>query len=140
MIMDFKKKIKVRLLVGIIYIVLGIAMAIVAVVSKTENQFISAFGFALTVIGIVRIRNYFLITKNDETLKKQEIIETDERNVSIVNKARSAAFTVYILLAGLFVIAMGLLDKMEISVWVSYSVALLVFIYWICYLIYQKKS
>ncbi len=140
MIMDFKKKIKVRLLVGIIYIVLGIAMAIVAVVSKTENQFISAFGFALTVIGIVRIRNYFLITKNDETLKKQEIIETDERNVSIVNKARSAAFTVYILLAGLSVIAMGLLNKMEISIWVSYSVALLVFIYWICYLIYQKKS
>lgn len=138
--MNFKKKLKIRLWVAISYIVLGIAMATVAIVSKTENQFISSFGLALTVMGIARIRNYFLITKNEDTLRKREIAETDERNVSITNKARSAAFTVYILLAGVFVIVMGLLDKIEISVWVSYSVALLVFIYWICYIIYQKKS
>ena len=138
--MNFKKKLKIRLWVAISYIVLGIAMATVAIVSKTENQFISSFGLALTVMGIARIRNYFLITKNEDTLRRREITETDERNVSIVNKARSAAFTVYILLAGVFVIVMGLLDKIEISVWVSYSVALLVFVYWICYIIYQKKS
>ena len=138
--MEFKKKLKIRLWVAISYIVLGIAMATVAIVSKTENQFISSFGLALTVMGIARVRNYFLITKNEDTLRKREIAETDERNVSIVNKARSAAFTVYILLAGIFVIVMGLLDKIEISVWVSYSVALLVFVYWICYIIYQKKS
>ena len=138
--MEFKKKLKIRLWVAISYIVLGIAMVTVAIVSKTENQFISSFGLALTVMGIARVRNYFLITKNEDTLRKREIAETDERNVSIVNKARSAAFTVYILLAGIFVIVMGLLDKIEISVWVSYSVALLVFVYWICYIIYQKKS
>lgn len=138
--MEFKKKLKIRLWVAISYIALGIAMATVAIVSKTENQFISSFGLALTVMGIARVRNYFLITKNEDTLRKREITETDERNVSIVNKARSAAFTVYILLAGIFVIVMGLLDKIEISVWVSYSVALLVFVYWICYIIYQKKS
>ena len=138
--MEFKKKLKIRLWVAISYIALGIAMATVAIVSKTENQFISSFGLALTVMGIARVRNYFLITKNEDTLRKREITETDERNVSIVNKARSAAFTVYILLAGVFVIVMGLLDKIEISVWVSYSVALLVFVYWICYIIYQKKS
>lgn len=138
--MEFKKKLKIRLWVAISYIVLGIAMATVAIVSKTENQFISSFGLALTVMGIARVRNYFLITKNEDTLRKREIAETDERNVSITNKARSAAFTVYILLAGVFVIVMRLLDKIEISVWVSYSVALLVFVYWICYIIYQKKS
>ncbi len=138
--MNFKKKLKVRLWVAVCYIVLGIAMTAVAAVSKTENQFISAFGLALTVMGIARVRNYCLITKNEDTLRKREIAETDERNVSIINKARSTAFTMYILLAGLFVIAMGLLDKIEISTWVSYSVALLVLIYWICYLIYQKRS
>lgn len=138
--MDFRKKLKIRLWVAISYIVLGIAMTTVAIVSRTENQFISSFGLALAVMGIARIRNYFLITKNEDTLRKREITETDERNVSIVNKARSTAFTVYILLAGIFVIVMGLLDKIELSIWVSYSVALLVFVYWICYLIYQKKS
>ena len=60
--MEFKKKLKIRLWVAISYIVLGIAMATVAIVSKTENQFISSFGLALTVMGIARVRNYFLIT------------------------------------------------------------------------------
>ncbi len=138
--MEFKKKLKIRLWVAISYIVLGIAMVTVTIVSKTENQFISSFGLALAVMGIARIRNYFLITKNEDTLRKREIAETDERNVSIVNKARSAAFTVYILLAGIFVIVMGLLDKIELALWVSYSVSLLVLIYWVCYIVYQKKS
>ena len=138
--MEFKKKLKIRLWVAISYIVLGIAMATVTIVSKTENQFISSFGLALAVMGIARIRNYFLITKNEDTLRKREIAETDERNVSIVNKAKSAAFTVYILLAGIFVIVMGLLDKIELALWVSYSVSLLVLIYWVCYIVYQKKS
>ena len=138
--MDFKKKLKIRLWVAISYIVIGISMIAVSIISQTKNQFISSFGLALTVIGIARIRNHFIITKNGDTLRKREIAETDERNVSITNRARSAAFTAYILLAGIFVIVMGLLDKIELAVWVSYSVALLVTIYWVCYIVYQKKS
>ena len=138
--MDFRKKLKTRLCVGITYIILGIAMTAVSILSKTENQFISSLGLAFVVLGIVRIRNYFIITKNDETVRKQEIAETDERNLSIANKARSAAFILYVFIAALFVIVMGIIGKSEISQWASYSVTLLVAIYWIFYFIYQKKS
>ena len=138
--MEFKKKLKTRLIIGIAYIVLGVAMTAVCIISKTENQFISSLGLALAVIGIVRIRNHFLITKNEETIRKQEIAETDERNVSIANKARAAAFILYIFMASLFVIVMGILDKIAFAQWASYSVGALVAIYWICYIVYQKKS
>lgn len=59
--MDFKKKLKIRLFVAISYVILGIAMIVIFNIIKTENNFLSSFGFALTVIGIARIRNYFLI-------------------------------------------------------------------------------
>ena len=138
--MDFKKRLKIRLYVGIVYIIFGIAMIVCGFVTKTENSFISAFGLAMIIIGLVRIRNNRLITRNEETFKRREIAETDERNLSIVHKARSLAFTVYILLACLTVIILSLIGLTQISALISYSVALLVAIYWICYLVYQKIS
>ena len=138
--MDFKKRIKTRLYVGIAYIFLGIAMISITFMNITDNEFVSSFGLALALMGLVRIRNYFLITRNDETLKKQEIAETDERNISIINKARGMAFIAYIMIAALSVIVLALLGYHEIARWISYSVALLVAIYWVCYIIYRKIS
>ena len=138
--MDFKRKLKTRLYVAIIYIALGIMMIVGVVEAKPSNDFISAFGIALIVAGIVRIIKYIKITKNDETVRKNEIIETDERNISIIHKAKSTAFTIYTLLAGTAVIVLSLFGKHETARWIAYSICLLVVIYWICYWIYQKKG
>lgn len=138
--MDYKKKLKLRLYIAIIYIALGVTMIVGTFAVKTENEFISAFGFAMAIMGIVRRRNYFIITKNEETIRKQEIIETDERNLSIQNKAKSAAFYIYTLSSCTAVIILSFLNMHEAAKWVSCSVLLLVAIYWICYLVYQKKS
>lgn len=138
--MDFRKKLKTRLWVAIIYVALGIIMTVGGTVTKTDNSFISSFGLILAVMGVVRMRNYLIITKNEERIKKQEIMETDERNVSIVNKARSITFTAYVLLLGVAVIVLSLLNMREIAVWISYSIFLLIIIYWISYFIIRKKS
>lgn len=61
--MDYKEKLKKRLYIAIIYTALGIMMIAGAITTKTTNDFISSFGFVLVVMGIVRIRNYFIITK-----------------------------------------------------------------------------
>ena len=138
--MEFKKRLKIRLYVGITYIFLGIAMIVCGFCIKPYNSYLSSFGLAMIVLGLVRIRNHRIISRNEETLKKQEIAETDERNVAIVNNARSLAFTVYIILSCLAVIILALLKLKEISVWISLSVCVLVAIYWVCYLIYSKIS
>ena len=109
-------------------------------VVKTDNDFISSLGLLLVVFGIVRIRNYFIITKDEKTLKKQQIAETDERNIEILHKAKSTAFSVYLLLSGTAVIILILFGLHDIARGIAYSVLLLVIIYWICYLVYQKKS
>ena len=138
--MDYKKKLKSRLSIAIIYIVLGIMMIAAAFMTKTENDFISSFGFAMVIMGIVRIRNYRMITKDEDTIRKQQIIETDERNISIIHKAKSAAFSIYTFISGIAVIILSFLSLHEAAKWIAYSVCLLIVIYWICYFAYQKKS
>lgn len=138
--MDFKKKLRTRLYIAIIYITLGIIMIVGGFIYQQSSDFLSSFGLALTVMGCVRIRNYFIITRNDESIKKQQIAETDERNISIMHKAKSTAFSLYTLLSCVVVIVLSLLNLSVIAKWISYSVLLLVILYWICYWIYQKRS
>ena len=138
--MNYREKIKSRLYIGIIYIALGVMMITGAMAVNTDNDFISAFGFAIVIMGIIRIRNYFIITKDEKTLKKQQIAETDERNIAILHKAKSTAYSVYLLLSGTAVIILSLFGFHDIARGIAYSVLLLVIIYWICYWIYQKKS
>ncbi len=138
--MDFKKKLKTRLYVAIIYIALGAMMIVGVVAVKPSNDFISTFGATLIVAGIARIINYIMVTRDDETVRKKEIIETDERNISIIHKAKSVAFSIYTLLTGTAVIVLSLFGKHETAKWIAYSFCLLVVIYWICYWVYQKKS
>lgn len=138
--MDYKKKLKSRLNIAITYIVLGVMFIVGTFITKTENDFISTFGFMMIIMGLVRIRNYHMITKDEDTIRKQQIIETDERNISIINKAKSAAFAVYIFILGVAVIVLSFMGMHESAKWVAYSVCLLVAIYWICYWVYQKKS
>ena len=137
--MEFKKKLKTRLYTAIIYVVLGIMMITGGILTNTANDFISCFGFALVVIGIANIRKYYLITKSEESIKKQKIAETDERTISIVHKARSTTFSIYIFLSCTAVIILSLLNMYDIAKWIAYSAALLISIYWICYFVYQKK-
>jgi len=137
--MDFKKKLKTRLFTAIIYIALGVMIIVGVFATKPDNDFISSFGLALVIMGIVRIRNYCIITKSEENIRKQQIIETDERNISIMHKAKSTAFSIYIMLLGVAVIILSIFNMHNAVKWISYPVCLLIIIYWICYWRYQKK-
>lgn len=67
---DYKKKLKQRLYIGVICIALGVMMIVGVSASKSDNDFISAFGFAVAMVGVARIIQYLKITKNDESIKK----------------------------------------------------------------------
>lgn len=136
--MDFKKKLKIRLYKAVIMTVIGLSMIILSFAVETDNRMLSPLGLSITVVGIVSIRNYFLITKNAETIKKQQIAENDERNIFIYNKAKSTAFTVSVLLLGISVIVLEILGMHDTAKWLSYPTALMLIVYLICYIIYSK--
>ncbi len=138
--MDFRKKLKIRLFVAVGYIVLGVVMIVAFNLIKTENEFLSSFGFALVVIGIANVRKYFIITRSEESITKRQIAESDERNIAIANKAKSVSFIIYVILASVSVIVLALLNQTLLSTLVSGTVCALIIIYWISYWIIRKKS
>jgi len=139
--MEFKKKLKIRLYTAIAYMVLGAAMIVVFnLVVKNANPFLSSFGFALLVIGFANLRRYRLITKSEETIRSREIAETDERNIFIAHKARSAAFILYTVLTCTAVIVLELLNQTELAMILSGTICVLLVIYWVSYWIIRKRS
>ena len=135
--MDFKKRMKIRLWTNIIYIVLGVAMIAVGLITKTDNEFVSSFGLTLTVVGLALIKKN--IITSEEKLKRREIAENDERNIAIVHKARSWAFSFYVILGCLAVIVLSLLSLHDIASWIGVGVFSLIAIYWICYFVVRKR-
>lgn len=138
--MDFRKKLKIRLSVAIGYIILGISMIVAFNFIKTANDFLSSFGFALIVIGIVHIRKYLIITKSEASITKQQIAESDERNISIANKAKSVSFIIYVVSASVAIIVLEIFNKTQLATILSATVCALVLIYWISYWIIRKNS
>lgn len=137
--MNFKSKLKMRKATAIIFCVLGAVLIAAAVITKTENPFISSYGLALAVVGIARLKQYYRITRSEESVRKREIAENDERNILIAQKAKSMAFFLFIVITGIAVIVLSLLKMQETAALISYPVCLLVVLYWISYVIYQKK-
>lgn len=138
--MDYKKKLQSRLHLAAAYMAIGLVLTIVAFVAKTDNDFIPFFGIGLIANAILRFRQYRRITKDESTIKQQEIAEKDERNLMLLEKARSWAFGFYIWFTGTVLIVFAILGVHETLVqMISYSICLMVLIYWICYYILKRK-
>lgn len=74
--MDYKKKLRSRLNIAITYIVLGVMFIVGTFITKTENDFISTFGFMM----IVRIKygeTIFLFTGDAEHEIEKQLLKSD---------------------------------------------------------------
>ena len=137
--MKFKSKTMTRIVIMLLYIVIGGVMWAVGTFGKNPNDSISAIGMAMAVCGaILAVRNIIVI-RDPEKLKKRETAETDERNVMLMEKARSLSFAVYITLAAVAVIVLFALNFTTAGQIVAYTVCGLVVIYLISYLIMKMR-
>ncbi len=137
--MDFKKKMNQRLWIAISYIVFGAALALIALITKSENQFLSGFGITLAVMGILRIFQYRKITKSTDSLRKRELAETDERTRMIAERAKSWSFSFSLMAAGITVIVLSFLGQHDLAQPISWVMCGMVLLYWVFYLIARRK-
>ena len=138
--MSFQDKMKTRLYLAIAYIVSGITLIVVFNVMEKANEFLSVFGLILVVLGLARLRRYFAITKNEETMKAQQIRETDERNVSIMNRAKSCAFDILVILLAVAIIVLNFTEYTAYMQLLSGVLCALLVIYWVSYFIIRGRS
>lgn len=138
--MDFKKRMKARLNMAICFIIIGVVFLVLECAGVVQNEFFSPYGLALIVMGIARIRRYRLITKDKKTIQRQRIVETDERNVAIIQRAKSMTFTISIIFAGLAVIVFEITGVEELAYIFAIIVCTMTFIYWICFYMTSRKN
>ena len=137
--MEFKQKLKQRLWIAISYIVLGLILVIADAVNHFENYFFFSFGFALVIMGILRILRHLKTMRDDQSLRKQELAESDERVRMIAERARSWVFSLSVTGAGILVIALNILGYHDAALPFAWYVCGMVVLYWICFSVICKK-
>lgn len=137
--MDFRKKLKARLYLGIFYIVFGIAMVALTLLKPSDNGYFSTLGLAFAVIGVKRIRQYFVITRSEESIRKQEIAETDERFIMLQQKSATLSFTISSVLGAIAIFVLHLLDMPLYASIVAYVICGYILIQVVCYFVLARK-
>ena len=137
--MEFKKKLQARLYIAVSYIVVGLVLIAADALNHFENHYFASFGMTLVVMGILRLIRHRKITKDDASIHRQEVAETDERTLMMAEKARSWAFSYSVMIAGIAVIVLSLLGKHDTAQPFAWFVCAEVVLYWICWLILRKK-
>ena len=137
--MEFKKKMRLRLIIAISYIAVGFALILADTVKEFENSFFVSFGIALVVMGILRLFRYRKITRDTQAMRKQELAESDERTRMISERAKSWAFSLSLLVSGILVIVLNLLSYREQAQPFAWYVCGMVTLYWVSFLFIQKK-
>ena len=137
--MEFQKKMKQRQIIAVSYITLGLVLVIADLLKNFENYFFFSFGVALLMMGALRLLHNRKITANQQTMRKQELAEKDERTRMIAERARSWVFSLSMTGAGILVIALNVLGYHDESLPFAWYVCGMVALYWVCWMIIQKK-
>lgn len=137
--MDFRKKLRQRLYLGIFYIIFGIALIAITFIKRSDNSYFSTLGLVFVVLGIKKIRQYFVITRSEESIRKQEILETDERYVMLMQKSATLSFSISSVLGAIAIFVLHILDMPLYASIVSYVICGYILIQVVCYFVLSRK-
>lgn len=120
------------------WILIGVVLIGLSFAGITD-EFWNGMGSGLFVIGVVRLIRYWRINSNEEYREKLKVEESDERNHFIRGKAWASAGYIYVLIAAVSCIVLKIMGQDVLSLAASYSVCLILFLFWISYFIFKKK-
>lgn len=127
-----------RSVIYAVYIVVGIVLLVLGG-AEVVDDFWSGMGSALICVGILQLIRLLRLHKDAEYRKKMEVEISDERNRFIQGKAWAWAGYLFVLIAAVSAIVLRIAGQELLSMVAGYAVCLLMVLYWICYLILQKK-
>ena len=122
----------------ILLLVAGLTLAGLGI-AEIVDEFWSGMGSALAIVGALRLLRFYRLKKNESYREKMETAVTDERNQFIRMKAWSWAGYLFIMVSAVATIIFRILGQEQLSQVASYSVCLMLVLYWISYFILKKK-
>lgn len=133
-----KMKTKIKFIFSIIWIIVGAVLFSLEFFDFTDT-FWSGMGVGLLVIGIIQFIKQVRYSKNEEYRNEVDIEENDERNKFISGLAHAWTSYIYITVAAIATVVLELLGYDEFAVLFSISIAIMVIIYAVAFLILNKK-
>ena len=128
-----------RLALTVFWIVLGAVLVVLTVTEVLDSSIYSGMGGALMAVGTLQLIRAVKYRKDSEYKEKVDTELGDERNRFLRMKSWSWAGYLTILIEGIGVIIAMVLGERTVQLVLSYSVCLVLVIYWIAYVILSKK-
>ena len=128
-----------NLVLSIFWIVLGVILTALSIAEVLEPSTYSGFGGALIGVGALQVIKNLKYRNNPEYKEEIDTQTNDERNKYI--RMKSWSWTGYILVLGsgiCSVIAM-IFGNHELQMYLSYTVCVIITVYWVTYIIMNKK-
>ncbi len=140
--MEYRKRIVKRLIIHAVWLLVMLSLSAIAffVGDDSMKDFALTFAVALTVATAVRIVSGVRLLRNGEELKKREIAENDERNLSISLRAKGTAFVITVFAACGAVLVLRLLGMVNELKTLCYCICFMLVVYYFAYYILQKKG
>ena len=136
MIMYYNNK---RLALNIFWIVLGVILIVLSVTEKLDSSIYAGMGGALAAVGALQLARTVKYRKDAVYREKVDTEISDERNRFLRMKSWSWAGYCTILIEGIGVIIAMISGERTIQLILSYSMCLILVIYWISYVILSRK-
>ncbi len=126
----------------IAYIILLIGGAVILGLGTAgiADSFYSGMGGGIIGISIIRLVQLVRFSKDKKYAKKVEIEVSDERNIYISNKAKSMAFNWGILACAAATVVLRIIGMNDQSTICGLTICIVLVLYWVIYLIYNKNS
>lgn len=117
----------------------GISLIIANVIRNNGNTTVSSFGVGLLTVSVIKLIQYYRVSKNPELMKKYEISQKEERYIYIAQKSGYMVYVVSILaqFAGIFVLI--LMGKENFAMWLCAFMGFQILVYLISYYVFSKK-
>ena len=128
-----------RLALSIFWIVLGVTLMILSVAEVLEDSLYAGMGGALTAVGILQVIRILRYRKDQGYREKLDTEVNDERNSFLRMKSMSWSVYITVLAEAAGVVAAMILGMHTVQMVLSYSVCMLVGVYWIAYVILSRK-
>ena len=128
-----------RLALSVFWVILGAVLLYLTFTGKLDNSVYSGMGGALIAVGVIQIIKNLKYRNNADYREKVDTAAQDERNTFIRMKSWSWTGYIVVLVQGVGVIIAMVLGKESIQIMLSYSVCLILIVYWIAYMVISRK-
>ena len=129
---------KIKLSFNIVYVIIGCILIGFAVFEKLDS-FWSGMGSALLVVGLINLLKIHRLNKNEEYREKLEIEVLDERLQFIRNKAWAWSGYLFVLISAVACIVFKVMNLDQLSLYASFSVCLVLVLFWVSHAIIKRK-